>query len=135
MKSKNLTYWLSLIIAVITVFSGLLQIFAPGLVLQIISAQNNPTSRHFFSIIGMFMFLFGGALIQALFSSVPQSVVVLWSGLQKFGASIAVALGVIKAIFAPLAFVVAGFDLLSGIVIVTYWFSMSASKLVLKSEK
>lgn len=134
MKFKNLTYWLSLIIAIITAFSGLLQVFAPGLVLQIISAQNNPTSRHFFSIVGMFMFLFGGALIQALFSSVPQSVVVLWSGLQKFGAAVAVTLGITKAIFSPLAFAVAGFDLLSGIVIITYWFSMSSSNVVLKSE-
>jgi hypothetical protein len=47
--------------------------------------------------------------------------VVFCAGVQKLGASAAVALGVRRRIFSPLALIVAGFDLLSGIVAFAYW--------------
>lgn len=109
-------------IAIITIVSGLLQLIMPSLVLQIVSAETTPTSQHFFAIIGMFMLLFGGALLQALISPQPQAVVLIWAGLQKFGAAIAVGLGVIKLIFSPFALLIAGFDLLSGVLIFWYLF-------------
>ena len=68
----------------------------------------------------MFMVLFGAMLLQALLTAGDHSVAVLWAGLQKFGAAAAVALGVFKGIFSLLALSVAGFDLLSGILIFAY---------------
>lgn len=112
---------LLLLIAVITVISGLVQAAVPGRMLAMLAAESTPASRHFFGIVGMFMVLFGGMLWQALVTDPPQPVPVLWAGLQKFGASAAVGLGVLHGIFSPLALGVAGFDLGSGILIVIYW--------------
>ena len=121
MKTKNLTYWVLAGIAVITIFSGLIQLVAPGFELRMLSAESTPTSRHFFAIVGMFMILFGGVLLQALCSPAHHPIVVLWAGLQKFGACAAVGLGVFHHIFAPLALSVASFDLLSAVVLLLYW--------------
>ena len=46
--------------------------------------------------------------------------VFLWAGLQKIGAFIAVGIGVFHEIFGPKSLIVAGFDLLSGILIFVY---------------
>lgn len=110
-----------LLIAVLTVISGLVQAAAPGRLLGLLSAESTPATRHFFGIVGMFMVLFGGLLWHALASHSPQPIAVLWAALQKFGASMAVALGVWHGIFSPLALGVAGFDLLSGILAIMYW--------------
>jgi len=108
-------------ISVITVLSGITQMVNPGLILGLIGAQTAPAARHFFAIIGMFMLLFGGALLHELRGPVRQPIVALWAGFQKLGAFAAVSLGVVLAIFSPLALLVAGFDLLSGVLILWYW--------------
>jgi len=121
MKSKNRLYWALFGISVITIVSGLGQLVMPGFVLGLIGGESTNTTDHFFAIVGMFMFLFGGALLHALMSAVNHPVVVFWSGLQKFGAAMAVGLGVLNHVFSPLALLVAGFDLLSGVLIIAYW--------------
>jgi hypothetical protein len=50
---------------------------------------------------------------------------VLWAALQKFGASAAVGLGVMHGVFSPVALGVAGFDLLSGILALMYWWMVA----------
>jgi hypothetical protein len=124
MKAKNFPYWLLIGIAVITIFSGLFQMIAPGFELRLLSAEATPAARHFFAIIGMFMVLFGGALLHALCSPADHPIVVFWAGLQKFGAFAAVGLGVLHHIFSPLALFVATFDLLSGVLVFYYWRSI-----------
>ena len=109
-----------LFIGAITVVSGLAQLIAPQVILGIVGGESTPTSRHFFGIIGMFMVLFGGLLLQSLLTAGNNSVAVLWAGLQKFGAAAAVGLAVVKGILGPLALSVAGFDLLSGVLILIY---------------
>jgi hypothetical protein len=122
MSLEKLLHRLLLIISVLTVLSGLTQLLSPSLVLRILSADLTPTTAHFFAIVGMFMVLFGGLLLHALLSRRHHPVAVFWAGLQKLGAAAAVALGVGKALFAPLALMVAGFDLFSGALIFLYWF-------------
>jgi hypothetical protein len=118
---------LLLFIAAITVVTGLLQVVAAPLVLNIIGAQTNPTSAHFFAIIGMFMALFGGLLWQTL--KQPQGLAPLfWCGLQKLGAAAAVGLGVGNGIFSGLALGVALFDLFSAILIFSYWQQVKQNK-------
>jgi hypothetical protein len=110
-------------IAWATVASGLVQLVSPGLVLTFVGGDQAPASRHFFGIVGMFMVLFGGALAQGLGTDASEPadrIVLLWAGLQKLGASAAVGLGVERSLFAPIALAVAGFDLLSGILIFVY---------------
>ncbi len=127
MKPGAGLYWVVTLIAGITIVSGLAQMVAPGLILRLISGEATPTSLHFFGIIGMFMALFGGALMHELLSVRRQPIVVLWAGLQKFGAVAAVGLGVVKSIFSPLALLVAGFDLLSALLVICYWLGIRES--------
>ena len=121
MKRKTPLYLLLATISALTILTGLVQMLVPGMVLRLMLSEATPTAKHFFGIVGMFMVLFGGALLHALLSPAHQPVVVLWAGLQKFGASLAVGLGVLNAVFSSLALLVAGFDLLSGILIFLYW--------------
>ena len=124
MKIKDRFFWLLVGISAITIISGLAQMIAPGFVLGFVGADSTAISKHFFAIIGMFMALFGGMLLNTLFSRTQQPIVVLWAGIQKFGAVIAVSLGTFTHIFSKTALLVGGFDLLSGIIIIMYWFKM-----------
>jgi hypothetical protein len=128
MSSHTTLRRLLLTIAALTVISGLVQAVAPDPLLGILSAESTPASRHFFGIVGMFMVLFGGLLLHALFSASPQPVALLWAGLQKFGASAAVALGVMNGVFSLLASLVALFDLVSGVLVISYWLSVKSQR-------
>ena len=120
--SKEMLRKILLLISVLTVVSGLVQLIVPGFVLGFIGGETSPGGNHSFGIVGMFMVLFGGLLLQALFAKEPQPIAVFWCGLQKFGAAVAVTLGVMRDLFSWLAMGVAGFDLLSGVLILIYWF-------------
>jgi hypothetical protein len=121
MKKKDWLYWLLVLIAASTFLTGAVQAIAPAFILRLLSAETTPTSQHFFAIVGMFMVLFGGATLHALLSFKHHAVVILWSSFQKFGASVAVALGVQRGIFASLALLVAIIDFLSGVLALWYW--------------
>lgn len=125
MKHDRL-WWLLAVIAVVTIVSGLVQLFDPGFVLGTISGEATAASRHFFGIVGMFMALFGGMTLHALLSAVENRIVFMWACAQKAGASIAVGLGVLHGIFSSVALLVAGFDLATAIVIAVYLFSRRA---------
>ena len=68
----------------------------------------------------MFMFMFGGMMVHALYHEDNNRVVVIWSGLQKLGASVAVFIGIFNGTFILLAAGVAIFDLLSGLLFFYY---------------
>jgi len=127
MKTKGPLYGLVLAIAAITAATGAVQAVAPGYILRLIGAETTATSKHFFGIVGMFMVLFGGMLLEALLSSSHHPIAVLWAGLQKLGASAAVGLGVSRGIFSSLALLVAAFDLVSGLLVIRYWVSVRRS--------
>jgi hypothetical protein len=114
---RDLLFWLVAAIGAITVVTGCVQILWPAPILTLLSAEQSPAALHFFGLVGMFMALFGGALLHALFSRQPSPVVVLWAGLQKFGAVAGVGIGVMHGIFAPLALIVTVFDFVSGVLI------------------
>jgi len=121
MKKRDWLYWLLVLIAASTLLSGGIQAIAPALILRLLSAETTTTSQHFFAIVGMFMVLFGGATLHALLSFKHHPVVILWSSFQKLGASVAVALGVQRGVFASLALIVAIIDFLSGVLALWYW--------------
>ena len=109
------------VIGWLTALTGALQLVMPSLVLGPLKADITPASSHFFSIVGMFMILFGGQLAQAtMLSDQVARAPLAWCGLQKLGASAAVGVGVLRAVFSPLALVVACFDLVSGVLIFFY---------------
>lgn len=127
MKRKNWLYWVLTLIAAATVLSGLVQMVAPGFVLRVVGGATDPAGEHFFRIVGMFMVLFGGMTLQALLSPLDHPLPVFWASLQKLGAAAAVGLGVSRGFFGSLALLVAGFDLLSGILLLAYWSSIRRS--------
>jgi hypothetical protein len=112
--------WVVLAIAAITLVTGCVQILWPAPILALLSAQAAPTALHLFGLVGMFMALFGGALLHAMLARRGSDIVVLWAGLQKFGAVAGVGIGVAHAIFAPLALLVTVFDFASGVLILAY---------------
>jgi hypothetical protein len=120
-KTKKWSYWGVMIIAATTALTGFLQIVMPKALLRKLETEDTPTSRHFFGTVGMFMVIVGGALLHALWYHSGSRVLVLWVALQKFGASAAVAIGVKRAVFSPLALLIVGFDFLSGILATWYW--------------
>lgn len=108
-------------IAALTVATGAAQVLAPRRVLSPLAAQDDATTGHLFGTVGMFMVVVGGGLLDTLVRPAHNPGVIFFAGLQKIGASIAVALGVRRRIFSPPALLVAGFDLLSGVLAFAYW--------------
>jgi len=112
---------LLLLIALLTALSGAVQMVAPAFVLGLVGGPASLATHHFFGIIGLFMLLFGGLAFQALRApEAAQALPLRWAALQKLGAFVAVAMGVLHGLFAPLAWLVAGFDLLTGILFFVY---------------
>ena len=111
---------LVLAIAVLTLISGTIQAFAPGFILGLVHAAKGAEAEHFFAIIGMFMILFGAMLCHALIIGELNAPVMIWSGAQKVGASIAVGLGVYRGFFGQIAWIVALTDFLSAVLIFAY---------------
>jgi uncharacterized protein YjeT (DUF2065 family) len=125
--NKSLTL-IVVAISLATVVSGFTQMVAPAFVLRFVGADITPASAHFFAIVGMFMVLFGGLMLHAVYSVETSRVAILWAALQKLGASIAVGIGIVHGIFAFVAGAVAGFDLLSGILFLMYWQAVKNNK-------
>jgi hypothetical protein len=117
-----------LLISVSTLMSGAMQVIAPAFVLNFVGAAIDLTTKQLFATIGMFMFLFGGMMIHALYHEDDNRVVVIWSAFQKLGASVAVAIGIMKGVFLPVAGMVAAFDFVSGILFFVYLKSLKANK-------
>ena len=109
-----------LLISVLTFISGLVQMIRPGFVLDFVGGENIPVTRQFFGTIGMFMLFFGGLIIQAIYEAKVSRAALLWGGLQKFGASIAVGIGIMHGLMSPVAGLVASFDFASGILFFIY---------------
>jgi hypothetical protein len=109
------------LISAITVLSGLAQLVAPGVVLDLLGAESTPTTRHFFAIVGMFMAVVGAVTLQALLSEPTPSYVVLWCAVQKLGAFVAVSVGVARDLFGSIAMAVAVFDLLTAVLAAALW--------------
>ena len=128
MSARGWLYWSLVVIGAMTMVTGVVQAIAPGFILERLSAEATAASLYFFAIVGMFMVLFGGLLLHALFSTAPQHVALLWAGLQKFGASAAVALGVMNGVFSRLALLVALFDFVSGVLVISYWLSVKSPR-------
>lgn len=109
-----------ILIAAITVLSGLAQMFAPGFVLNLVGGDTATVSRHMFATVGMFMFITGAMFLQSLWKRSREPAIPLWIGVQKLAAAVLVGLGYTKGFFGVLGLAVAGFDLFSGVL--ALWF-------------
>ena len=104
-----------LAIGIVTVISGLGQLFAPEMVLTLIGGDTAPAAAQGFATVGMFMVVTGAMLVQDLWRRSGEPTVPFWIGVQKVAAAALVGLGVMRGLFAPLALGVAAFDLVSGV--------------------
>ncbi|WP_158800550.1 patatin [Pedobacter sp. L105] len=109
-----------LLISITTVLSGLVQLIHTEFILSQIGAEITPVTVQLFATIAMFMVLFGGLIIHALYSAHSNRAAFLWGALQKLGASIAVFIGIHHHLFLSKAALVASFDLLSAILFFIY---------------
>jgi hypothetical protein len=125
MKRPFWLYWLLIVIAGATMLSGITQMLVPWLVLGFVGGVTTGTAPYFFSIIGMFMLLFGALMLHALLDAGDHPIIVFWASMQKLGAAMAVGVGVASQVFTPIALAVAGFDLISGLLMLTYWKQIS----------
>ncbi len=108
-------------IAVVTVATGATQVAAPSAMLSRLKVEDRPATQQLFATVGMFMVIFGGLLFGALRRGEGARPVVFWASAQKLGAAGAVAIGVRRSVFSPLALLVASFDFASGVLAVDYW--------------
>ena len=109
------------VISGLTVLEGAAQIVVPALSLGAASGEDDATTRHLWSTIGMFMAVVGGWLLDGLLQRPRDRTGLTWAAAQKLGAAGAVSLGVRRGIFSPLALAIAGFDALSALLAIDYW--------------
>ncbi len=102
-------------IAWITIVTGALQLTLPTYLLPVLGVEASAAAAQLFATVGMFMVLFGAAVVHALRRQEATNVVLLWAGWQKIGAAILVTWGVTQGVFAQLALLVASFDFASGL--------------------
>ena len=112
------------VISAATVLTGLVQLVAPGTVLELLGAESTPTTRQLFAIVGMFMAVVGGVTLQALLTEPTPAYVVFWCAVQKLGAFIAVTVGVTRDLFDTVAIAVALFDLLTALLAGVLWWRL-----------
>lgn len=105
-----------IVIAAVTVLSGLTQLVAPTFVLATIGANSAPLDAQLFRTIGMFMAITGAMFLQTLLSQSEEPAVPLWIAVQKYAAAGLVGWGIAAGLFGMLALGVAGFDLLSALI-------------------
>lgn len=118
-------FWLTLVaIGVITIVSGILQCVAPVTLLRVFSPDVTAVSEHFLRITGILTAAFGALLVHALVSRELQHVAVLWTGIQKVLIAAIVGLAIQDMIFSSLALAAAGFDFVSGVMLIAYWYWM-----------
>jgi len=108
-------------LGLITALTGIAEILAPHGLLTLLGASPTPLAAQLFGTVGLFMLVVGALLAQSLLGPVPSREVVLWAGVQKLGAVVAVSLAVVNDLFGPIALLVALFDLATAGLLALYW--------------
>ncbi|HRI38380.1 MAG TPA: hypothetical protein PLO50_07485 [Nitrospira sp.] len=104
-----------IVIAAITIVTGFVQMVVPAAMLNMIAAESSISVQHTFATVGMFMVITGAMFMQSLLRRSTEAAIPLWIGVQKTLAATLVAWGVSRGVFGSLAYAVAGFDLVSGV--------------------
>jgi hypothetical protein len=112
---------LCVIIGVITAVSGLFLLAFPKTALNLLDAGTTDPASYLFGLIGMFMLLFGGLLIDTSRRVDPAPVALFWCAIQKVAATIAMFVGLISDVYGWLALLLVLFDGLSALVIWALW--------------
>jgi hypothetical protein len=109
------------IIAVSTVLTGLLLLLAPDWLLHFIAHDHTPLAAHFFATVGMFMVITGALFLQSLLARSREPAISFWIGVQKAAGAALVAWAVLRGLLIPLAYLVAGFDAITAVLVLILW--------------
>ena len=112
---------LSVAVGAVTAFFGLLLLAFPITMLHLLDAGTTDPAPYIFGIVGLFMLLFGGLLVDAARRPEPPPVALFWCFLQKVGATVAMLAGFITDVYGWLALLVAVFDGASALIVYGLW--------------
>ena len=112
---------LLILVAVVTVVTGVAQLAAPAWVLAFIATAPGALGLHFFATVGMFMVITGAMFLQSLLARSAEPAIPFWIGMQKIAAAVLVSWAVMRGLLAPLAYAVALFDAVSGVIAFIFW--------------
>jgi hypothetical protein len=109
------------VIAAITVLTGLTQLIAPAWALGFIASDRSALGAHFFATVGMFMIITGAMFLQSLLAHSTEGAIPFWIGVQKAAACALVAWAVLRGLLAPIAYAVAAFDGATALLTFAFW--------------
>lgn len=118
--------WLLILIAIITILSGLAQIILPETALSLTGISATAEAVYLFRLVSLLTLLFGGMLLHAMLSGQNRSVPLLWAGLQKVLSAAAVMLAVVSGLLpANNTLLVAGYDFVAGVFLLWHWYGQA----------
>lgn len=97
-------------VGVTTAASGAVLVAAPAPALRLLGARRDEPAPFLFGVVGMFMAVSGGLLVDGCRTDPPAPLVLRWSLAQKVGATTAMCLGVRRGRYGRQALAVAAFD-------------------------
>jgi hypothetical protein len=109
------------VIAAITVLTGLTQLVAPAWILDFIARDRSALGAHFFATVGMFMIITGAMFLQSLLAHSTEGAIPFWIGVQKAAACALVAWAVLRGLLVPIAYAVAAFDGATAVLTFAFW--------------
>jgi len=112
---------LLILVAVVTIVTGVAQLTAPAWVLAFIATAPGALGLHFFATVGMFMVITGAMFLQSLLARSAEPAIPFWIGMQKIAAAVLVSWAVMRGLLTPLAYAVALFDAVSGVIAFIFW--------------
>jgi hypothetical protein len=115
---------LLILIAAVTVLTGLGQLVRPDRVLAIIAHDYTALTVHFVATVGMFMVITGAMFLQSLLTRSTEGAIPLWIGVQKAAAAALVAWAVLRGLLVPIAYGVATFDAATAVITFVFWYRL-----------
>ena len=112
---------LSVAVGALTAVSGLLVLAFPITMLHLLDADTPDPTPFVFGVVGLFMLLFGGLLVDTARRPEPAPVALFWCFLQKVGAAVAMLAAFVTDVFGWLALLVVVVDAVSALIVYGLW--------------
>jgi len=119
-QARHWTEWLLILVALITLLSGIGQLIIPDTALTFMGVNPLPETRYLFRLVSLLTALFGGALLHTALPRRYELTLLLWASLQKLLGAAAVVLAVLSGLIASPTLLIAGYDALAGVYVL--WF-------------
>ena len=118
--ARDALFWLVAAVAALTLAAGTMAVLAPSPLLALLAVDPAQPALYLFGLFGLFVALFGGASLHALFGRGAGRLVLMWAAVEKLAVVAGFLVGVAHGIFGSLALAIAGADFAAGLLIVVY---------------